>query len=107
MPREIVELVYQGLPAKVLARDHLKTDLTQRPANRPRVMSIAIAAGFLAQTPAGAPVDAIRAKRALIAMAALAVMAALLTPLWPSRVIDRAWAQPCQGQLPCGRQART
>src|SRR5216684_7388549 len=42
------------------------------------VMSVATAAGILAQTPAGALVDAIRAKRALIAVAALAVTAASL-----------------------------
>jgi MFS_1 like family len=39
------------------------------------VRSIATAAEMLAQTPAGALVDAIRAKRAVIALAALAVTA--------------------------------
>jgi MFS family permease len=42
------------------------------------VMSIATAAEILAQTPAGALMDAIRAKRALMAAAALAVTAASL-----------------------------
>jgi MFS family permease len=42
------------------------------------VMSIATAAEILAQTPAGALVDAIRGKRALMAVAALAVTAASL-----------------------------
>src|SRR5216683_6373981 len=37
------------------------------------VMSIAAAAGILAQTPAGALIDATRAKRAVVASAALAV----------------------------------
>jgi MFS family permease len=48
------------------------------------VMSIATAAEILAQTPAGALVDAIRAKRALMALAALAVTAASLTLPWLS-----------------------
>ena len=42
------------------------------------VMSIATAAEILAQTPAGALVDAIRAKRLLMAVAAFAVTAASL-----------------------------
>jgi MFS family permease len=46
------------------------------------VMSIATAAGLLAQTPAGALVDATRAKRAVMAAAAVVVTAAsLLLPL--------------------------
>ena len=49
------------------------------------VMSIATLAGLLAQTPAGALVDAIRAKRALVAGAALAVtLASLVLPWVPS-----------------------
>jgi MFS family permease len=48
------------------------------------VMSLATAAGILAQTPAGALVDTIRAKRALMAVAALAVTAASLTLPWLS-----------------------
>jgi MFS family permease len=46
------------------------------------VMSIATAAEILAQTPAGALVDAIRAKRALMVAAALAVTAASLLLPW-------------------------
>jgi MFS family permease len=46
------------------------------------VMSIATAAGLLAQTPAGALVDATRAKRAAMVVAAIVVtMASLLLPL--------------------------
>jgi MFS family permease len=48
------------------------------------VMSIATAAGIIAQTPAGALVDTIRAKRALMAAATLAVMAASLALPWLS-----------------------
>jgi MFS family permease len=48
------------------------------------VMSIATAAEILVQTPAGALVDAIRAKRALMVLAALAVTAASLTLPWLS-----------------------
>src|SRR3954453_17784080 len=49
------------------------------------VMSIATLAGLLAQTPAGALVDATRAKRALVAGAALAVtLASLVLPWVPS-----------------------
>jgi MFS family permease len=46
------------------------------------VMSIATAAGLLAQTPAGALVDGTRAKRALIVAAALPVTAASLALPW-------------------------
>jgi MFS family permease len=47
------------------------------------VMSIATAAGIVAQTPAGALIDATRAKRAVMATAAIAVTAAsLLLPLF-------------------------
>jgi MFS family permease len=48
------------------------------------VMSIAAAAGILAQTPAGALVDAIRAKRGLMIGAALAVTGASLLLPWLS-----------------------
>jgi MFS family permease len=48
------------------------------------VMSIATAAEIVAQTPAGALVDQIRAKRALMAAAALAVTAASLALPWLS-----------------------
>lgn len=48
------------------------------------VMSVATAAGIVAQTPAGALVDTIRAKRVLMAVAALAVTAASLTLPWLS-----------------------
>ncbi len=49
------------------------------------VMSIATIAGILAQTPAGALVDATRAKRLAMVVAALIVMAAsVLLPLFPS-----------------------
>ncbi len=48
------------------------------------VMSVATVAGILAQTPAGAPVDATHAKRLITAAAAIAVTAAsLLLPLFP------------------------
>jgi MFS family permease len=51
------------------------------------VMSIATVAGLLAQTPAGAVVDATRAKRAVMAAAAVLVSASLLVPwlssFWP------------------------
>src|ERR1700761_728408 len=46
------------------------------------VMSIATAAGLLAQTPAGLLVDATRAKRGLIAAAALVVTAASVLLPW-------------------------
>ena len=47
------------------------------------VMSIATAAGIIAQTPAGGLIDATRAKRVVIAAAAIAVTAAsLLLPLF-------------------------
>jgi MFS family permease len=51
------------------------------------VMSVATIAGIIAQTPAGALVDIIRAKRALVASATLAVMASslalpLLSAFW-------------------------
>ncbi len=47
------------------------------------VMSIATAAGIVAQTPAGGLIDATRAKRAVMAVAAIAVAAAsLLLPLF-------------------------
>jgi MFS family permease len=49
------------------------------------VMSVATIAGIIAQTPAGALVDAVRAKRLVMAGAALLVTAAsLLLPLFPS-----------------------
>jgi MFS family permease len=49
------------------------------------VMSVATLAGLLAQTPAGALVDATRAKRAVVASAALAVtLASLLLPWLPT-----------------------
>jgi MFS family permease len=49
------------------------------------VMSIATFAGIAAQTPAGALVDATRAKRLVMAMAAIIVtIASLLLPLFPS-----------------------
>ncbi len=48
------------------------------------VMSIATIAGIVAQTPAGALVDTIRAKRLLLAVAALAVTAASLALPWLS-----------------------
>src|SRR5271166_4720716 len=49
------------------------------------VMSAATIAGILAQTPAGALVDAIRAKRLAMAVAALIVtVASLLLPLFPT-----------------------
>jgi MFS family permease len=49
------------------------------------VMSVATVAGILAQTPAGALVDATRAKRLLMAAAAMIVtLASLLLPLVPS-----------------------
>jgi MFS family permease len=48
------------------------------------VMSIAAAAGIVAQTPAGALVDATRAKRLLMSGAAICIMAAcLLMPVFP------------------------
>src|SRR5215475_5564252 len=49
------------------------------------VMSIATIAGIVAQTPAGALVDATRAKRLVMVCAALLVTcASLLLPLFPS-----------------------
>jgi MFS family permease len=48
------------------------------------VMSIAAAAGIVAQTPAGAVVDATRAKRALMVTAAIAITAASLMLPWLS-----------------------
>ena len=49
------------------------------------VLSLGGIAGLLAQTPAGALVDSLRAKRALVAGAAATVTAAcVLMPLWPS-----------------------
>jgi MFS family permease len=48
------------------------------------VMSIATIAGILAQTPAGAVVDAIKAKRAVMITAAVAVTAASLILPWLS-----------------------
>src|SRR3979411_1414983 len=49
------------------------------------VMSVATLAGLLAQTPAGGPVDATRAKRAAVAGPALAVaLASLLLPWVPT-----------------------
>jgi MFS family permease len=49
------------------------------------VMSIATAAGIIAQTPAGGLIDATRAKRAVMTLAAVAVTAAsLLLPLFSS-----------------------
>jgi MFS family permease len=57
------------------------------------VMSIATAAGIIAQTPAGGLIDATRAKRAVMAAAAIAVTAAsLLLPLF-SRFIPVAASQ--------------
>lgn len=48
------------------------------------VLSIAGIAGLAAQTPAGALVDAVRAKRGLVAAAAIAVAGVcLVIPLWP------------------------
>src|SRR3954469_18440086 len=47
------------------------------------VMSIATVAGLAAQTPAGALIDATRAKRGVIVAAALAVAAASLLLPWP------------------------
>ena len=56
-------------------------------------MSIATAAGIIAQTPAGGLIDATRAKRAVMAVAAIAVTAAsLLLPL-VSRFIPVAASQ--------------
>src|SRR3981081_4716126 len=46
------------------------------------VMSIATVAGILAQTPAGALVDATRAKRAMMAIAAILVAAASMLLPW-------------------------
>ena len=49
------------------------------------VMSVATIAGILAQTPAGALVDATRAKRTVMAVAAILVtLASLSLPLFPS-----------------------
>jgi MFS family permease len=57
------------------------------------VMSIATAAGLLAQTPAGALVDATRAKRAMVAVAALFVTAASLLLPWLPQFLPVAIAQ--------------
>jgi nitrate/nitrite transporter NarK len=46
------------------------------------VMSIATAAGIVARTPAGALVDMVRAKRIVVAVAALVVTAASLLLPW-------------------------
>jgi len=49
------------------------------------VLAIGGIAGLVAQAPAGALVDAVRARRALIAVAAVAVTAdCLFTPIWPA-----------------------
>jgi MFS family permease len=60
------------------------------------VMSIATAAGILAQTPAGAFIDATRAKRIIVAVAALMVAAASLLLPWvqnfPAVTISQATA---------------
>jgi MFS family permease len=60
------------------------------------VMSIATAAGILAQTPAGAFIDATRAKRIIVAVAALTVTAASLLLPWvqnfPAVTISQATA---------------
>jgi len=63
---------------------YLLTEQTWDEASIGIVMSIATIAGILAQTPAGALVDATRAKRLLMVAAALIVMAASLSlPLFP------------------------
>ena len=46
-------------------------------------MSIATAAGIVAQAPAGALVDTVRAKRIIVAVAALVVTVASLLLPWP------------------------
>jgi len=62
--------------------------LTERQWDEARIgllMSVATAAGIVAQTPAGALVDATRAKRWVVAAAAVLVTAAsLLLPLFPT-----------------------
>jgi MFS family permease len=64
--------------------------LTERQWNEARigvVMSVAALAGIIAQTPAGALIDATKAKRLVMAVAAVLVTAASLTlPLFPSFV---------------------
>ena len=57
------------------------------------VMSIATAAGIIAQTPAGALVDALTAKRVLVAAAALLVTATSLTLPWLAAFIPVAATQ--------------
>src|SRR5215469_11998326 len=57
------------------------------------VMSIATAAGLLAQTPAGALVDATRAKRAVVAAAALFVTATSLVLPWLPQFLPVAITQ--------------
>jgi MFS family permease len=57
------------------------------------VMSIATAAGLVAQTPAGALVDATRAKRAIVAAAALLVIGASLALPWLPQFLPVAITQ--------------
>lgn len=57
------------------------------------VMSIASAAGILAQTPAGALIDAMKAKRAIVAASALLVTVASLTLPWLPSFIPVAISQ--------------
>jgi hypothetical protein len=81
------------------------------------VMSIATAAGILAQTPAGAFIDATRAKRIIVAVAALMVAAASLLLPWvqnfPAVTISQATAHaaaaifaPALAAIPGYRRAR-
>jgi MFS family permease len=79
------------------------------------VMSIATVAGIVAQTPAGALVDAVRAKRIIVAVAALVVTgASLLLPWLPDFfLVDfpgdgpcccrRPWAGTCRDHAGHGR----
>ena len=79
------------------------------------VMSVAAIVGILAQTPAGALVDATRAKRHVMAGAALVVMAAsLMLPLFPtfwpvavSQGIANAAEQLCGQSVGAGNRVFT
>jgi MFS family permease len=75
------------------------------------VMSIATAAGLLAQTPAGALVDTVRAKRVIVAIAALVVTIASLILPWlsdfPAVAISQATAHAAAAILGPGLAAIT
>jgi sugar phosphate permease len=70
------------------------------------VMSIATVAGIVAQTPAGALVDATKAKRGVMVAAALLVTAASLIVPWLSLFWPVAVSQAHQAQAKTGLDAQ-